>query len=320
MFAAQMAAMESAIADAESARSEALREMEVLRSKAGSHEEALERARQLESGHRKAMEDLAAAESALQAARLAQEEAGTGSAGLLEEAERQLSEVRSLESAAREAATKALEEGQAATELTTRLHGELKEARAAAEEARAAVASEKERSEQLVRELDEARGRILAMESSPSVPQPAADAPQENPVETVSREAWEKALEEGRHVNELNASLRRELEEVSAARQEASAAVASEQTRATQLAVDLEEAHARIASLEAAGPIPPEAPDAGIPQAQLDEARRAAEAVREELKAAQEEIRRLKAELSSPKPRPILTSQRPEGGAPARQP
>jgi hypothetical protein len=315
-YAEKLASVEAALAVAETARKEALRELETLRPKAASHDEAHERARQLESGHRKALEDLIAAESALKSmraagaeldarARTADAKAGTG----LEQRtalEKQLNEIRTLETAAREAASKALEESQAATELNTRLHRELEEARAAAEEARAATAAEQSRAEQLVKDLDAARGRVAAIESAPSVPRPvSADtgAVEDGGVSDNGREALSRALEESREASELNACLRRELEEARAALQEANAAAASEQTRAAQLTRELEAVRSR-----------PEVP-AGDAQDELHKARREAEAVRAELKAATEEIRKLKSELSAPKPRPILTSPRPDAGA-----
>jgi DNA repair exonuclease SbcCD ATPase subunit len=277
-LAAKLATMDTALANAESARNDALRELETLRPRAASHDQAHERARQLEGEYQKALEDLITAESTLKAARLAGEEAharakaveenaarATAPAGIDPEQmaalERQLSEARQQEAAAsseasglrarleevqsrvltepdrealaaaREAASRALEESQAAVELNTRLHRELTEARTVAEEARATAASQEERAAELIRDLDEARSRIAALEISP-------------PAERVAE------------------------------------------------------------------------PAVNISTDELAEARREAESVRAELKAANETIRKLKSELSAPKPRPILTSPRPEGGAP----
>jgi DNA repair exonuclease SbcCD ATPase subunit len=320
-IAAQLASMETALAGAEAARHDALRELETLRPKAASHDEAHERARQLESSHRKALEDMIAAESALKAARLSEGEAharataAEGKAGVdpqeVAALDRQLTETRSLEAAAREAAARALEECEAATELNTRLHRELGEARTAAEEARAAAAEAESRSAQLVRDLDEARSRIAAFESTPEVP-----------------------LRTEVLTNELQSELERTRQETATAREELAAATAevqklkselsgvagSEESHTAQLARDIEEARRRIAELESHSSVPVHAETTNSSGDELAEARRATEAAREELRAASEELRKLKSELSARKPRPILTSPRPDGGAPAGQP
>ncbi len=323
VFAEKLASTEAALAAAEAAGKEALRELEALRPKAASHDEAHERARQLENGHRKALEDLIAAESALKSLRAAGAEsdarvrAADEKSGVdLEQRtalERQLDEMRALETAAREAAEKALEEGQAATELNARLQRELEDARAAAEEARTAAAGEHSRAEELVRDLDAARARVASIESAPSIPRPVpADSvtAEDGDASPEGAEALSRATEESRAASELNACLRRELEEARAAVQEANAAAASEQTRAAQLAHELEDVRSRSNGIDSSPVLQPEAS-----QEELNEARRDAEAARAELKAAAEEIRKLKSELSAPKPRPIMTSPRPDAGA-----
>jgi hypothetical protein len=207
----------------------------------------MERARQSEAEHRKALEDLIAAESSLKAARLAEAEAHARTRAAEESAarpvpagadpeqlaalERQLAEVRALEATSREAAAIALADSKAAVELKSRLNQELVAAQTATQEARVSAASAESRAALLNRDLLEARNRIAALEAVPAVAPVAAEPP---PADS---------------------------------------------------------------------------------QEELIEARHAAETARAELKAAREEIRKLRSELSSPKPRPILTSPRPDPGA-----
>ncbi len=191
--------METELAGVVANRDALLRELDDLRPRAARADEALERARQLEEEHRKAVEALAAAELALRATPSASFEAGPPSNGERERwlaAEKLLEETRSLEAAAsrelatlrarltklearpavvspeeqeleaaRRVAAEAREESLTAAAIGDQLRRELAEAQAALEETRASTTAGERRILELKADLEDARNRAVALES-----------------------------------------------------------------------------------------------------------------------------------------------------------
>jgi chromosome segregation ATPase len=298
--------LESRAAAAEAARETAQRERDTLRSRVDAAEDIHRRSAQRDSDHQKTLDALAAAELNLKAARIAETQATERAAraeaslarvegvpavepGQLAVLEKQLGETRRLQQEAEtEAAALRQQLGETRSQLTAFAgDASLAALRAAAGRAEEEKRAAADRTAQLQRELDSAIARIAQLEAAAVTLQSKITGPP--PELAEARAAAERARAAQKSAEDATGKIRQELEAANA--------------RARGLESTLNATRQASASLTNTA-------------ADLAEALRHAETLKDELKTARDELKKLKSEGPLKKPRPILTSPRPAQGPP----
>ncbi len=302
------AALESRANAAEAAREKAERERDTLRARADAAEEIHRRSAQRESEHQKVLDSLAAAELNLKGARIAesqaQERAAIAEAALtrsesgpgldpelLAAVEKQLGETRRLlQDAEADAATQRLQLAESRAQLTALAGDEalaaLRRSAARAEDDKRAAC---DRTAQIQRELDSALTRITQLEAAAVTLQSKISGPPPELAEAKADAARTRVAL--KFAEDATAKVRQELDAVAA--------------RARGLESTLNATRQASASLTSTG-------------ADLAEALRTIDSLKDDIKSARDEIRKLKNDAPHRKPRPILTSPRPASSPPVQ--